>query len=225
LADRISGPQRGAERAIVTHRGDNTVMALPIFEFSAPDVPGCSVTIELRRRAFRSAGWKLGISTLTGGRTKYQELTTTAAFTANDGERKAVFVRVPATETYVFHLSDDPSVSSNEDYEYEILGPPRKQDQPAVMRHGRNSGAKLGEELAHYALRHNDGTSRYDYSYTSGRRTELGVGTSRRGTQVSGTASVELAGTLAVSAVLAGGYDYTLHQTEAGNGLAWRSSI
>jgi len=39
---------------------------------------------------------------------RYQEVTTAAAFTAENGERKAVFVRVPAVEIYRFHLSDDP---------------------------------------------------------------------------------------------------------------------
>jgi hypothetical protein len=220
----LAGTTGSPERAIVTHRGQTVKVALPIFQFSAPDVPGCAISVESRKKRFRSVGWRIAFNSVKGGASASCEVAMKSTFTAEAGQRKMVFVQVPAVEVCRLHLSDNPSIERQNDYEYEITGPPKGLDQLASMTLGKSQDGQMGKALAAYALRHDVGVSEYEYTYTQGIQTNLELGLSSKQASSSLEVTAKLEGSLTFRYSLSGGYNYTLHQTADGKGIAWRAS-
>ena len=196
---------------------------ITLFELAAPAVPGCRVTLErtVSRRA--SAQWSIGLQSATARRRTEVRTTMRAAFSVEPGERKRVFVDVPAEFARVFEVKD----STLRPTDLVVVAAPRKRAAtipiPGVELIKGEHAAQGSTWLAPFPLSGDPtgAVSTYSYEYEHLREVTPALRASVSGVGVGAGASVGVTAGLKLTVALVGGYDYQLHDNEDGLGITW----
>jgi hypothetical protein len=207
-------------------------LRIPLFDFSVPDVDGCSVAIQTSTSQASTGTWRVSIGIGSGGVTSKLSVSLKATFTAARGESKQLFLPVPAVaiNKYVtqqvrprpdtpaglvpFPLSGQADVS---------LLPAAQEPVPAV-RSIPASRPDGGRTVATYFLGEDasQGLSEYEYTQEATREYSVGAVGKIHDVGVDASASVALTKRLMLRIVLAGGLDYHLKALPDRPGLYWQ---
>jgi hypothetical protein len=198
-----------------------TIVWVPLFVLSAPDVPGCSVAFEASEMIGRALGWKI---TLIGGLSGGKEVRTTSTWkvTAEAGdikqikvpinltlERAAVLMRGKDTGRRIYQVRvEDEDVEAAIPELIEGGDPPRRGDIKRRYRLSRDKPGAIFEEIE-------------KYEQTGSRRAALDLKVF--GAQVAFEAQVQQDENVALTYQLRGGHDYALHYVVDGDGYLWAS--
>jgi hypothetical protein len=215
---------------VVEHR-EPVDVEIPLFEFMAPRVRGCQVSVNFRQTKIDQEKWNVTVGPLAlEGQRKFS-VSTSATFRAGTGERKQIFASVPGALLCRVDADDFAS------------GAPLRRDVTVVAHaaKGKHSIAAIkslpllpGVEphwllLERYMLLGDRSRSVTEYEYTYSRIGELTVGVSASGLphgvvpSTSGGASVTVSMecSLTLHFWLTGGSNYHLYQTGSNHGIGW----
>jgi hypothetical protein len=196
---------------------------ITLFELAAPAVPGCRVTLERTTSRRASAQWSIGLQGASARRRTEVRTTLRAAFSVEPGQRKRVFVDVPAEIERVFEIKD----STLRPTDLVSVTAPRKRPTtipvPGVELVEGEYVSRGSTWLAPFPLAGDPtgAVSTYSYEYEYSREVTPALRASVKGFDVGATASVGVTAGLKLTFALVGGHDYQLHATHDGLGITW----
>lgn len=210
--------------AIAQYSEDVEVEAA-LFDFYAPNIAGCQVTVESSSKSTKEATWTLsaGGSSASGGLSV--SMSRSSSFVAGPGERKRLFVMVAAQRLYRFHIYHGiPDASPRRDVVVRPSRAGRATSALAVRSLDADQPcSSLGNRLERYPLARDQSAqiARYQYNYEQANSGAVQVGISYKGV----TSNTELRGRLenglTLKMDLRSGRNYVLHSVPGGKGIAW----
>jgi hypothetical protein len=232
--DPYYGSRTAPVSEVVEHR-EPVDVEIPLFEFMAPRVQGCEVSVNFMQTKVDHEKWNVTVGPLALEGQQRFSVSTSATFRAGAGERKQIFAPVPGALLCRVNANDFAS------------GAPPRRDVTVVPHaaKGRGKGTQSvaaikslpsspGIEphwllLERYMLRGDRSGSVTEYEYTYSRIGELTVGVSASGLphsvlpSTSGGASVTVSMecSLTLHFWLTGGSNYHLYQTGSNHGIGW----
>jgi hypothetical protein len=146
-----------------------------------------------------------------------------AAFSVEPGERKRVFVDVPAEIARVFEIKDSTLRPTDLVSVTAPRKPPTTIPVPGIELIKGEHVARGSTWLAPFPLAGDPtgAVSTYNYEYEHSREVTPAVRASVKGFDVGATASVGVTAGLKLTFALVGGHDYQLHDTHDGLGITW----
>jgi len=222
-ADGRPGSTRLADNdGLTIHHTYLDTVRVSLFEFGAPALPDCRVTIETATVRRGSAQWSLAFKGLRVGSKAAIKTSLRATFSASAGERKRVFVDIPARITRVFELKN----SILRPTDLVAVEPERKRAAPTPIPGIESIAAKQPETARHLATFRAAGdktgdVASYEFGYEETREVSAGVQRSVHGVGAGMSASVGVACSVKLTIELAAGHDYDLYATASGHGIGW----
>jgi hypothetical protein len=229
-AERVNPPHR---LPLVVARRREITLRIPLFDFSVPDLEGCSVTVQTSTSQASTGTWRVSLGVGSSGVTGKLFISCKATFTAGRGESKQLFLAVPAIAIRKFMTEqvrprpDTPaglipfSFAGLVD-EVSLL-PTAREAVPAV-RSIADSQPSGGRTVAEYPLAENVGQGLAEYEYVQEATGEftVGAGGTIHDVGVEASATVALTKRLMLRIVLTGGRDYYLKELPDRPGLYWQ---
>jgi hypothetical protein len=208
---------------LTVHHTYLDTVRVSLFEFGAPAFPGCRVTMETSTVQRGSAQWSLAFKGVGGGSKAEIKTSLRAAFSASRGERKRVFLDVPARITRVFELKN----GALRPTDLVAAEPERKRASPTPFPGIESIPAKQPEIAGHLAPFRTAGDRTgdvhiFEFGYEKTRDVSASVQRSLHGVNVGVSASVGVTCSVKLTMELAAGHDYDLYATANGHGIGWR---
>lgn len=216
---------------IVARRREVT-LRIPLFDFSVPDVDGCSVAIQTSAGQASTGTWRVSIGVGSGGIASKLLVSFKATFTAGRGESKQLFLPIPAVAINKYMTEpvrprpDTPAglipIPFSGQGEVSLL--PAAHDAVPAVRSIPVSRPDGGRTVTTYFLGEDasQGLSEYEYTQEATREYSVGAGGKIHDVGVDASASVALTKRLMLRIVLAGGRDYHLKALPDRPGLYWQ---
>jgi hypothetical protein len=207
---------------------------ITLFEFAAPAIPGCQVTLESTTSQRASAQWSIGFKGASGSRRTEVRTTSGAVFSVDAGQRKRVFVDVPVEISRVFEIRD--SILRPTDLIYVTALSKRPTTIPfppgiELIRASQSQRAFGPADLVSRGARFletfsvaGDPTGApaiYTREFDHSQEVSPALRANVKGVDVGVTASVGVTAGLKLKYALVGGHDYQLYATEDGLGITW----
>jgi hypothetical protein len=204
---------------------------VPLFEFSAPPITGCEVTVTTKASTTTSAKWKIAVGPVGAGHNERLLASVSATYRAGAGERKQIFIAVPGLKVYRLNLTD---LGTGETPARDITFRTDPHSHPisevAVKSLPTQAGPALAAPLVkHYLLAHDTTRSLVTIEYTYTRTKELNVDvdasvalpSTSAEASFGASASVALEDSLILHFALITGHNYNLYQLGSEHGIQW----
>ena len=218
--------------AVVARRREITVR-VPLFDFSVPDVEGCSVTVQTSASHASTGTWRVSVGVGSAGVTGSLLISCKATFTAGRGESKQLFLAAPAVAITKFmteQVRPRPDTAAGL-IPFPFGGPvdevsllPAAHEAVPAVRSIPASHPDHGPTVATYPLADDagHGLAEYEYVQEATAAYTVGVGGTIHDVGLEASASVALTNRLMLKIVLAGGRDYRLKELPDRPGLYWQ---
>jgi len=218
-----SGSTRLADHdGLTVHHTYLDTVRVSLFEFGAPDVPGCRVTMETTTVRRRAAQWSLAFKGVGGGSKAEIKTSLRAAFSASHGERKRVFLDVQAQIARVFEVRNGVLRPTD----LVAIEPERRRASATPIPGVESIPAKQPQLAGHLAPFRAAGDKTgavaiYEFGYEETRDASASVQRSLHGVNVGVSASVGVTCSVKLTMELAAGHDYNLYDIASGPGIGW----
>jgi hypothetical protein len=206
-------------REIETLETSEAVVKVPLWTFSAPDVDGCTASVEQAQT--RGAALSFDVSFLGSGlgATTDVHSSTMWKFGASSGQTKVIFLSATARLSRIAVLEGGRQISTG--YDAEVI--PSSVSEPAILLLGKADQLSMADVIKTYPLEGDKSgdLAEYRYEYGTEAGTSMTIGVEALGISAKIKPSVSINGSLALTFQLRGGFDYELHRIAEGHGLVW----
>jgi hypothetical protein len=195
---------------------------VPLFLLSAPAPEGCVTMFQQSVMRGQALTWTLSVggSGLGGGSTL--QVSSSWQFSAQSGERKAVFVPLTVTVARVDIVANGRTLSSG----VQVVASELKETQPpGLVLLEPDAHPPIGQLLKEFSLSGDTtgAVATYDYNYEHRDEGSLQVGLEAFGVKTSVAFQATMTSAAALKLELRGGHDYIMHSLAEGGGIAWPS--
>jgi hypothetical protein len=224
---RTAGGRPGSTRladhdGLTIHHSYLDTVRTSLFEFGAPSIPGCRVVMETSTAQQGSVQWSLAFKGLGVGSKTEIKTSLRAAFSASRGERKRVFLDLPARVTRVFELQNAVLRPTGQ-----VAAEPERTRASDMPFPGIESMPPEQPELAG-CLKHfstvadtSDDVHTFNFDYEEAREVSASARPSSHGVNVGVSASVGVACSVKLTVELAAGHDYDMYASANCHGIGW----
>jgi hypothetical protein len=208
-----------------------TTIDVPLFDFSAPEVEGCTVSVQTSSSQASSATWRVSLG-MASQSTKKVQVSLAAAFYATSGEHKRVFVPMDAVATRLYDLDGNwancagtlaPHTPNHGFYHIRLLSPKSRFLVPSVRSIDPPQQVGPSTKLGNYRLAMDLTGARADYEYIYEATTgyDVTAGGRLHGVGFGTTTNVAITKRLAIKLSLVGGHNYQLMAMTDRPGIYW----
>ena len=207
-----------------TIRVDRTVhsaLRVPVFVLSAPAIDGCSASFATSTQLTRNIDCRVAIFGPGMGESYLASCQAKCTFVCNAGDTKVVFIPAELTVGELSVLAKGRVISQG----FHITAVQFTDPEPAVTLVPRDAYPSLGARIKTYPLT-GDTTgdvSTYGYKYKQSQTAGFSLKVEAFGADIGFKVEVALEREVELTYALKGGYDYSLHYLDEGEGIAWRT--
>jgi hypothetical protein len=196
-------------------------LQLPLFLFSAPEIPGCTATFTTESTEGYGFGWSVTIMGTGLGADSSIQTSASATFRAASGETKVVFL---PTAVFVERITVlDRGAPIYEGCRIDVACIHEQGQNPAVMLLAANALPPLGRKEIDYPLGGDTpgGITTYSRTYMRTKKPFKRLGIKAYGVELELSVQSEMSKRKELIYDLRGGYDYALHRVAEWDGLLW----
>lgn len=178
---------------------------IPLFDFGAPNVPGCLTTLQTSTNVNKNASWKIVFTGASIKEGKSVSVSFKSTFNAQAGEYKRVFTQIPVLESSRYeYTGDDTSlelIDTNAEPDYSRL---KREPAPAVKEIATPG---IGSVIQNFLLAKDrpGELSEYEYIYEGSSDLSVTASGGLHTANAAGAVGVTVTKSLSIKIVLAGG--------------------
>lgn len=215
--DRLHAWLRGRE--IREQESTQVNVNVPLWTFSSPVVQGCSATVEHAQKRGTALSFDVLVAGSGLGSSAEYHTSTMWTFHASEGHVKVIFVSATLRVAHVLVIEQGRPTSEG----FRVDASESTMSEPAVLLLPASARLSTTDVAREFPLA-KDTTgdiAEYRYMYEKQNRKSFGIDISALGVGASVKSSVEIAGSLALTYQLRGGFDYELRYLREGHGVVW----